>query len=78
MNKLFTTSKPMVWLLQPLVATAVSLGVELSVDHEPSLSNGLADGLSMAKPETMGLFNSANRVEIDLSGLLRRGSTWHL
>ena len=75
-NKLFTTSKPMIWFLQPLIATAVSLGVELTVDHEPGHSNILADGVSRAKTEILSQFNPANRVKTDLLGLLRRGAHW--
>ena len=36
-NKLFTTSKPLMHFLQPLVATAVTNGIELQVDHEPGI-----------------------------------------
>lgn len=52
MNKCFTTSRPLVYFLQPLVATAVPLGVELSIDHEPGHSNIFFDGLSRTSPHT--------------------------
>ena len=68
----------MIWLLQPLVATAVSLGEEMSVDHEPGHSNGLADGLYRAKPETLAQLDSTKRVEANALTLLRRGRNWHV
>ena len=68
----------MIWFLQPLVGTAVSLGVELSVDHEPGHSNVLADGLSRDYPDVVGLFDPAKRVHVNLYSLLRRGNAWHL
>ena len=77
-KQVFTASKPLIWFLQPLIATTVSVGVELSVDHETGHANMLADGLSRAKPAMLAQCGPANPVVVDIPQLLRRGRQWTL
>ena len=65
-------------LLQALVQTAVGLGVELTIDHEPGHSNILADGLSRDFPDTLSLFNPARRVSLTVRQLLNLERAWTL
>ena len=62
--------------MQVLVKTAVGLGVELTIDHEPGHSNILADGLSRHFPATLAQFDPALRVYFTVGQLLTLERPW--
>ena len=77
-NKLLSTSRPLVHFLQPLVAKAVGMGIELQIVHEPGHSNISVDGLCRDFPHVMSQLDPAHRVQVSAPQLLNYSHPWTL